>query len=172
MRAAALMVRWRARGFAPILATGLLLAASPLAASAADGAAPWGTASELAPAYHGEKVVFDVTAGTLAGLNRVLDRAGYLSRMNGDDPLDTRIVIVLHGDAIPFFAVKNYQKYRALMQRAYSASMGQIIEFRMCRAAARLRGLQPRDIHGFITMVPMAEAEIARLQHAGFAYLH
>lgn len=150
------------------LATAAMLAAGPCAAAEA---APWGSAREAAPAYRGQRVVFDVTAGTLAGLNSVLDRAGYLSRINGDDPFETRIVIVLHGDAIPFFAVRNYARYRTLMQRAYSVSLGNIVEFRMCAAAARLRGLQARDIHGFVTMVPMAEAEIARLQHEGFAYL-
>lgn len=156
-----------------ILAMAAMLAAWPLTGGAADATAPWGSATEATPLYHGQKVVFDVTAGTLAGLNSVLDRAGYLSQMNGDDLFDTRIVIVLHGDAIPFFAVKNYAKYRPLMQRAYSASLGHIVEFRMCKAAAKLRGLQARDIHGFVTMVPMAEAEIARLQQEeGFAYLH
>lgn len=149
-----------------------MLAAWPLTGGAADAPAPWGSATEAARTYHGQKVVFDVTAGTLDGLNSVLDRAGFLSQMNGDDPFETKIVIVLHGDAIPFFASRNYAKYKKLMQRAHGASLGNIIEFRMCQAAARLRGLQPKDIHGFVTMVPMAEAEIARLQREeGFAYL-
>ena len=134
--------------------------------------APWGHATEITPVYQGQKVVFDVTADNLASLNSVLDRAGYLSQMNGDDPFAVRIVLVVHGDAIPFFAIKNYSKYQTLMRRAYSASLGNIIEFRICKAAARLRGLKPSDIHGFVTMVPMAEAEIARLQQEeGFAYM-
>lgn len=151
-------------------AVSLLLALCPVLSLA--GEAPWGRAAEITPAYQGQKVVFDVTADKLAGLNRVLDRVGYLSQMNGDDPLAVRIVLVIHDDAIPFFARKNYSRYQTLMQRAYSASLGNIIEFRMCKAAARLRGLQSSDIHGFITMVPMAEAEIARLQREeGFAYM-
>jgi len=134
--------------------------------------APWGHATEITPVYQGQKVVFDVTADNLASLNSVLDRAGYLSQMNGDDPFAVRIVLVVHGDAIPFFAIKNYSKYQTLMRRAYSASLGNIIEFRICKPAARLRGLKPSDIHGFVTMVPMAEAEIARLQQEeGFAYM-
>lgn len=149
----------------------LLLAWFPGMAHAENASAPWGTAGEMTPTYHGEKVVFDVTTGNLDALNLLLDRVGYLSQMNGDDPFDTHIVVILHGEAIPYFAIKNYPKYQALMQRAYSASLGKIIEFRMCKAAAKLRGLEAKDIHGFITMVPMAEAEIARLQMEGFAYM-
>lgn len=155
-----------------ILAVVMMPAFLPLAGMANETSGPWGGATETVPHYHGQKVVFDVTAATLSELDSLLDRAGYLSQMNGDDPLETRIVIVLHGDAIPFFAIKNYPRYQALMQRAYSASLGGIIEFRMCQAAARLRRLQPKDIHGFVTMVPMAEAEIARLQlKEGLAYM-
>jgi intracellular sulfur oxidation DsrE/DsrF family protein len=50
--------------------------------------------------------------------------------------------------------------------------VGNVVEYRICRAAARLQGVQPKDIHGFVKMVPMADAEIARLQQEeGFAYL-
>lgn len=153
-------------------AAAALLVLCPVTSGASEAAAPWGTATEIAPSYHDQKVVFDVTADSIGGLNSVLDRAGYLSQMNGDDPFTVKIVLVIHNDAIPFFAIKNYAKYQTLMQRAYSASLGKIIEFRMCKAAARLRGFQPKDFHGFITMVPMAEAEIARLQlEEGFAYM-
>jgi hypothetical protein len=42
----------------------------------------------------------------------------------------------------------------------------------MCRAAAQLQGFKPADIHGFVRMVPMADAEIVRLQQEeDFAYM-
>lgn len=141
------------------------------AAHAADNA-PWGTASVEHIEYHGEKVVYDVTSGDLKTLNGVLDRAGYLSRLNGDNPLDTSIVIVLHGDSIPVFAIRNYPKYKALMIRAQSLSTGDVIRFDMCAQAAKLRGFTAKDIHGFVHMVPMADAEIVRLQQQeGYAYM-
>lgn len=138
----------------------------------ADTQAPWGSATEIHQTYSGQKVVFDTTSGTLAGLTSVLDRASYISQIGGADPMDGTIVIVLHGESIPFFAIKNYKKHRALMQRAYSLSVGNIVEFRLCKAAAHLQGFKPRDIHGFIKMVPMADAEIVRLQQEeGFSYM-
>lgn len=134
--------------------------------------APWGSATEIHQVYSGQKVVFDTTAGTAAGLNSVLDRASFLSMLNGADPLENRIVIVLHGDAIPFFAARNYAKHKDLMHRAQSLSVGDVVEFRMCKAAASLMGYKPKDIHGFVKMVPMADAEIVRLQQEeGFAYM-
>lgn len=149
----------------------LMLAALPTAVQAGSGA-PWGTAAEIEQVYRGQKVVFDTTTGTSAGIASVLDRASFLSMLNGADPFENRIVIVLHGQAIPYFAIRNYAKYKDLMQRAQSLTVGDVIEFRMCRAAARMQGLAPKDIHGFLKMVPMADAEIVRLQQEeGFAYM-
>jgi len=49
--------------------------------------------------------------------------------------------------------------------------VGGIIEFRMCRIAAQGHGYAPRDIHGFVSMVPMGDAEIVRLQQEGYGYM-
>jgi uncharacterized protein len=134
--------------------------------------APWGGATEIRQTYSGQKVVYDARSGSVAELTSVLDRAGYLSRLNAANLFDTKIVIVLHGDTVPFFAIRNYAEHKALMQRAQSLSLGDVVEFRMCMAAARLQGFKPEDIHGFVKMVPMADAEIVRLQQEeGFAYM-
>lgn len=133
--------------------------------------APWGSAKEVNPQYAKQKVVYDTAVTTVKALTSVLDRASFLSTLNGADPFDNKIVIVLHGDEIPFFGIKNYAKYKALMTRAQSLTVGGIIEFRMCRVAAIGRGYEPKDIHGFVTMVPMGDAEIVRLQQEGYGYM-
>lgn len=138
----------------------------------ANSLAPWGSAPVIQQSYSKQKVVFDTTAGSADGLTSVLDRASFLSILNGADPLDNKIVIVLHGGAIPFFAIRNYAKNKDLMHRAQSLSVGDVVEYRMCRVAAQLQGFKPADIHGFVKMVPMADAEIVRLQQEeGFAYM-
>ncbi len=152
----------------PILVIAALAFSLP---TLADSSAPWGSAADLDIQYAKQKVVFDTTTGSVEELTSVLDRTSQLSMLNDADPFDSKIVIVLHGDAIPFFAVKNYAKYKALMERAQSLSVGGIIEFRMCKLAARSLGFMPKDIHGFVSMVPMADAEIVRLQHEGYAYM-
>lgn len=142
----------------------------PLVAASGESA-PWGHAKLLERSYSKQKVVYDVSVKTVEQLGNVLDRASYLSILNEADPFDSKIVIVLHGDEIGFFAIRNYGKYRELMARAQSLTVGGIIDIRMCRAAAKRRGYEEQDIHGFIAMVPMADAEIAGLQQQGFAYM-
>jgi intracellular sulfur oxidation DsrE/DsrF family protein len=143
----------------------------PAVAASVDAAAPWGTAKIVEKTYSKQKVVYDVAVKTVAQLENVLDRASYLSALNDADPFDSKIVIVLHGDEINFFAIRNVEKYRELMVRAQSLTVGGIIDIRMCRVSARRRGFEPQDIHGFVTMVPMADAEIIDLQKQGFAYM-
>lgn len=137
----------------------------------ADANAPWGSAPSVDIDYKKQKVVYDTAVDSVAALTSVLDRASYLSTLNGADPFDSKIVIVLHGAEIPFFAIKSFPKYKALMTRAQSLSVGGVIEFRMCKIAAKGRGFEPKDIHGFVSMVPMGDAEIIRLQQSGYAYM-
>ncbi len=133
--------------------------------------APWGSAPVIDKEYSKQKVVYDVTTSNVAGLTSVLDRASHISLLNGADPFDNKIVIVLHGGAIPFFGIKNFARYKDLMARAQSLSVGGVIEFRMCRLSAQAQGFKPADIHGFVSMVPMADAEIVELQAKGHAYM-
>lgn len=145
----------------------------PTHAFAAEAAnAPWGTAPTLEREYKDQKVVYDVAAKSVAEFNGVLDRVSYLSQLNGPDPFTNSIVLVLHGDELNYFAIKNYAKYRDLMERAQSLTVGEVIHFRVCAAAARARGLKAGDLHGFVQVVPMADAEIVRLQREeGHAYM-
>jgi intracellular sulfur oxidation DsrE/DsrF family protein len=143
----------------------------PAVAASGDATAPWGSAKVVEKTYSKQKVVYDVAVKSVAQLENVLDRASYLSALNDADPFDSKIVIVLHGDEINFFAIRNVEKYRELMLRAQSLTVGGIIDIRMCRVSAHRRGFEPQDIHGFITMVPMADAEIIDLQKQGFAYM-
>ncbi len=134
--------------------------------------APWGKAQLKDIEYQPHKVVYDVSTNSKEAFEGVLDRVSYLSTLYQADPFASSIVLVLHGKEINFFARKNLDRYRDLMRRAQSLTVGTTIEFRMCRLAARSLGYEPEDIHGFVTMVPMADAEIVRLQaEGGYAYM-
>ena len=137
----------------------------------ANDAVPWGHATSKNPEYLKQKVVYDVDADSKEHLANIFSRTGYLSKLNDNDPFDTKIIVVIHGDAIPFFSIEKTNQYRELMKLAYSQTISGIIEFRMCKASAKLRGFKAEDIHGFITMVPMADAEIVRLQQKGYSYM-
>lgn len=135
--------------------------------------APWGVASPAADTdYAPQHVVYDVTADTPEDFELLLDRMSGLSAEYDANPFDASIVAVLHGPEMAFFDVRRFKEFEDLVRRAQSLTVGGIIELRMCeRAAARLR-LKPENIHGFIEMVPMGDAEIVRLQkEGGYAYM-
>ncbi len=126
---------------------------------------PWGGASSTETQYKPQKVVYDVHVKTVKAVESVFNRASYLSTITGADPFDQSIVLVLHGPEIRFFARDNYPQYRELMQRAQSLVEGEVIKIKMCKIAAQSQGLEPEDIHGFVEIVPMGDAEIIRLQY-------
>jgi intracellular sulfur oxidation DsrE/DsrF family protein len=141
-------------------------------AMAAGTTAPWGQAKLDDVHYKPHKVVFNVSVSSVAALSNVLDRVSYLNKLYNADPFESSIVMVLHGHEIPFFAIKNYAKYKELMQRAQSLTNNGNIRFRMCKLAAAGQGFNPEDIHGFVEMVPMADAELVRLQQEEhYAYM-
>ncbi|HEY0877355.1 MAG TPA: hypothetical protein VGE10_02790 [Zeimonas sp.] len=149
--------------------TGLLLLV-PITVAARTGA-PWGGADDIERRYAPAKVVYDVDAREAAALSRVLDRISYLNKVYEANPFESSIVVVVPGDAIPLFGIRDFDRHRTVMERAYSLTQSGPIEFRVCRADAAMRGYDPSDIHGFARMVPMADAEIVRLQNEGYAYM-
>jgi len=134
--------------------------------------APWGYAETLKINYPAHKVIYDLTTGDPTELNFVLSRISYLNRLYGSDPFDSSIVVIIHEKALPYFAIEKYKENEGLMKRARNLTIGTTIEFRMCQASATYKGYAPKDIHGFVKMVPMADAEIIRLQlEEGYAYI-
>ena len=144
----------------------------PALVARAEQRAPWGHAGLEEIDYAPPKVVYDVSVANVDAMSRVLDRVSYLNNLYNADPFEASIVMVLHGSEIPFFAIGKLDTYRELMQRAQSLTLAGPVEFRMCQVAARGFGLEADDIHGFVRMVPMADAEIVRLQQEeGYAYM-
>lgn len=144
---------------------------SATAALAADSA-PWGRGKPQDVEYAPQRAVYDVAVADSAAFSRVLDRVSYLNNIYQADPFATSIVLVLHGDEIPLFAIQNYAQHKELMTRAQSLTVAGTIRFKMCQVAARGHGFDPGDIHGFVEIVPMADAEIVRLQREeNYAYM-
>lgn len=138
----------------------------------ADDNAPWGHGKLTPTKYSPQKVVYDVTTGDLAIMEHVLDRASHLSKITGADPFEQSIILVLHGSSIKFFAIENTNEYKTMLKRAQSLTLGDVLSIKMCKLAAEGQGYQPEDIHGFVELVPMGDAEIIRLQYEeGHAYM-
>ncbi len=158
----------------PFLAKTLILFTALAWSGAATAAesAPWGKAEAGEPQYAPQKVVYDVAVPDAKKLSGVLDRASYLNNVYHADPFGTSIVLVLHGGEVPLFAIEHYEENQELMTRAQSLTVGGTIEIRMCEQAAKAHGYDPEEIHGFVQIVPMADAEIIRLQQEeGYVYM-
>lgn len=139
----------------------------------ASNTAPWGAAKEPTQTYQAQKVLFDVDTGDKKELINILDRVSLLNKLYNADPFDSRITIILHGKSIPYFSLQNLNSHKDFIKRVQQFSLQETIEFKLCAAAAKAYyKLEPKDFHGFIEMVPMADAEIVRLQNEeGFAYM-
>ncbi len=142
----------------------------PAVALASD-AAPWGTASLQEKDYAPQRVVYDVAVPNAERMNSLLGRVSFLNNVYEADPFDAHIVLVLHGPEIPLFAIENYDENRDLMERAQSLTNAGNIDIRMCAAAAEVHGYEPEAIHGFVDVVPMADAEIIELLHDGYVFM-
>lgn len=151
--------------FYTFLFSNLIFSTQLFADNASHNTSPWGGADLTSTEYKPQKVVYDVHVKTIAKVESVLDRASYLSIITGADTFDQSIVLVLHGPELNFFAIKNYSKYKELMHRAQSLVESEALKIKMCKIAAESQGYQSKDIHGFIEMVPMGDAEIVRLQY-------
>jgi len=150
----------------------LIFSAPTFSADKPPSSAPWGGASITPTEYKPQKVVYDVHVKTVEAVESVLDRASYLSTITGADPFEQSIVLVLHGSELSFFSIHNYPKYKDLMKRAQSLVESEAVIIQMCKIAAQSQGYSPEDIHGFVEMVPMGDAEIIRLQYEeGYAYM-
>lgn len=121
--------------------------------------------------YAPSKVVYDISSPDPKALGFIFDRVNLLQNIYQNDSFEASIVLVIHEGAIPLFGANDKAIQPELMQRARSLSMGEIVKFRVCRASAAMQGFEKKDIQDFVAMVPMADAEIVKLQQEGYAYL-
>jgi intracellular sulfur oxidation DsrE/DsrF family protein len=122
-------------------------------------------------AYAPSKVVYDISTSDPEALGLIFDRVNMLQNVYQNDSFEASIVLVIHEGAIPLFGANDKSLQPELMQRARSLSLGEIIKFRVCKASAAMQGFNKNDLQDFVVMVPMADAEIIKLQQEGYAYL-
>lgn len=121
--------------------------------------------------YKPSRVVYDVADNDAVEIKHILDRVSLLQNVYGNDPFESSIVLVIHEQAIPFFTKNGNNRHKEIEERAASLATGEIIQFRVCRTSARMQNLTEKDFNSFIKLVPMADAEIIKLQNDGYAYM-
>lgn len=118
-----------------------------------------------------DRIAIDVVLHTRDEIMELLnhtDRVVTAPRPDGSKPT---IALVLHGPEVEFFAIKNYQQNRDIVDLAARLDAYRYVEIKMCETMMRKRGLKNEDIPGFIELVPYGPEELKQLQIKGFTVL-
>jgi hypothetical protein len=128
----------------------------------ADDMTPYGDAKVDLHKYPKINRVYDVNYDDPKKLNALVN---FIKNVNKVVP--GKAVVVLHGTEIRAFAKENYEKYQAVIDQLADLTK-EGVDFRMCNNAMHGAGFEPKDIVGFVTIVPAGFAEIVSLQNKGY----
>lgn len=78
------------------------------------------------------------------------------------------ISLVLHGPEVEFFALKNYERYRDIVDCAAKLAALGAVDISICRTQMRQRGIGKNEIPAFLRQVPYGPGEIERLREQGY----
>jgi len=116
------------------------------------------------------RAVLDISVHTIEELRVLLDRAEQLAMAPRPGGEEDRVVLVLHGPEVEFFAIRNYATYRDIVDQAARLDAFNVVDVRICETMMREYGLGAGDIPSFIERVPFGPGEVERLRREGYAY--
>jgi intracellular sulfur oxidation DsrE/DsrF family protein len=128
---------------------------------------------EVSPAEQAvpEKVVLGVSIHTIEGLRVLFDRAEELATKQQLSGADGSVVLVLHGPEVAFFSIRNYDKYKDIVDQAARLDAFDVVDVKICRTMMGVRGVERDDLPSFIEQVPFGPGEVERLQQEGYVSL-
>jgi intracellular sulfur oxidation DsrE/DsrF family protein len=116
------------------------------------------------------RAVLDISVHTLEELRVVLERAGELAMKPRPPGEEASLVLVLHGPEVDFFAIKNYEENKEIVDEAARLDAFDVVDIRICQSMMEARGIGPDDIPSFIEQVPYGPGEVERLVEEGYLY--
>ena len=114
------------------------------------------------------KAVLDISVHTLEELRVLLDRAEQLAMAPRPEGEEASVILVLHGPEVEFFSIKNYDKYRDIVDQAARLDAFDVVDVRICQTMISVQGVAREDIPSFIEQVPFGDDEIDRLVQEGY----
>ena len=115
-----------------------------------------------------ERAVLDVSVHTIEGLKILFDRAEELAMAPRPRGADASVVLVLHGPEVEFFSIKNYDRYKDIVDQAARLDAFDVVDVKICQTMMGVRGIEQNDIPSFIEQVPYGPGEVERLQQEGY----
>lgn len=114
------------------------------------------------------RAVLDISVHTIEGLRVLFDRAEQLAMRPQAQGVDDSIVLVLHGPEVEFFSIKNYDKYKDIVDQAARLDAFDVVDVKICQSMMGLRGVARDDIPAFIEQVPVGPDEVEQLVQEGY----
>ena len=115
-----------------------------------------------------DKIVLDVSVHTIEGLRVLFDRAEELAMRPRPAGEDASLVLVLHGPEVEFFSIRNYERYREIVDQAARLDAFDVVDVRICQTMIGALGIERTDIPSFIEQVPYGPGEVERLSQEGY----
>lgn len=115
-----------------------------------------------------DKAVLDVSVHTIEGLKVLFDRAEELAMKPRPKGEDASVILVLHGPEVDFFSIKNYDKYKDIVDQAARLDAFDVVDVKICQTMMGVRGIEQNDIPSFIEVVPYGPGEVERLKQEGY----
>jgi hypothetical protein len=125
---------------------------------------------EAAPDTQPARAVLDISVHTEQELKVLLDRAEQLAMKPRAGDEDAGIVLVLHGPEVEFFSIRNYDRYKDIVDQAARLDALEIVDVKICQSMMEVQGVAREDIPPFIEQVPYGPAEIESLVRQGYVY--
>lgn len=120
------------------------------------------------PEQDAQNLVADISVHTVDELERLFSHVEKVMdrpRRDGEQPL---ISLVLHGPEVEFFALKNYNQYKSLVDRAAKLAALGGVTISICQTRMRNLGIQSDEVPAFLRQVPFGPDEVQRLVGEGY----
>ena len=114
------------------------------------------------------RAVLDISVHTLEELKVLLDRAEELAMRPQAQGAEASVVLVLHGPEVEFFSIRNYEKYKDIVDQAARLDAFDVVDVKICQTMLDMQGIERADIPAFIEQVPLGPGEIVRLRQQGY----
>jgi len=114
------------------------------------------------------RAVLDISVHTIEGLRVLLDRAEELAMRPQAQGEEASVVLVLHGPEVEFFSIRNYEKYKDIVDQAARLDAFDVVDVKICQTMLGEQGIDRDDIPSFIEQVSLGPEEVDRLVQQGY----
>jgi intracellular sulfur oxidation DsrE/DsrF family protein len=114
------------------------------------------------------RAVLDISVHTIEGLRVLFDRAEELAMRPQAPGEEASVVLVLHGPEVEFFSIRNYEKYKDIVDQAARLDAFDVVDVKICQTMMGIQGVDRNDIPSFIEQVPLGPGEVDRLLQEGY----